>query len=962
MKNRGLLLTGFLSMSVLAGNAATIGFEDQQTVGVPSWGISSNTIVANPYKCGNESDYCNKLDINSYGLINYWLDGDWTGKLVAVDVFAYSDETVKGYACDKDIFLSVKARKWTTLYYDYTSTGSMPTSGANIGIGGLSSGAGTIYVDNIRLVDAKEAEYDCDAAPVSMDVEYKYGRLAIGGGGFVSGLLYDANTGVKMARTDVGGAYMWNASDCEWKQMFDFVSQPNVGLLSVESFAVDPQNGNNLYFLCGNGYLSGQKTSVLYSNDGGSTFKETELTTFPFFVHGNGEGRNNGERIAVDPNNSKIIIAGSRIGTPLVMSTDGAKTFSTISSFPDIYTSKVTWPSWGSSQYATTENQNGISAVVFDGNSKLANGNTARIFVGVSRTGATNVYVSEDGGATWSAVSTLPTTYMPLRMKMAQDGNLYISYANKCVGGSNGAIYRYNPSTGEAKDITPETGYSFGDVEVSPRDVNKLIVSTNNTWIPQNWDNGTSANGDYFWVSSDGGATWKKLAQNYTITNNGVTWVPGYAIHWCGSMCFDPNNENQVSFASGNGIFSCLNPWEDKPTFYFDVNGVEETVALDFISIPGGSPLSVIGDYTGFKHDKVNEFAPIHKPAPGSSYGIAYAAENTKVVARVAGNEWGDLKDYLSEDGGSTWTEMSSSLSAQKIALSADGSTIVAVSQDGALSYSTNKGVSFTNSTCSGTVTYVIGDPVNSNYFYAAGKDKFYVSADGGKTFTGSDMTNDEYTRLCVVPGKEGLIYAPCGGSGLFVSTDHGATFSKIAGLNGCQAIGEGISEDGTSYYLYAWATSDVHTGIFRSADKGASWQIINDSKHQFGGIGNGKFVVGDNNVAGRFYMSTVGMGIVYGDLPSQFESPVWKCFEGVNTTGVETVANEMVDVNVVANPNPFSNTFSMNESGNYKVYNTLGSVVESGVYTEGAQLGSKWNKGIYFVKINENVIKVIKR
>ena len=58
------------------------------------------------------------------------------------------------------------------------------------------------------------------------------------------------------------------------------------------------------------------------------------------------------------------------------------------------------------------------------------------------------------------AVSALPTTYMPLRMKMDPDGNLLIVYADKCVGGSAGAIYRYNPNTDQAFDITPAKGNS----------------------------------------------------------------------------------------------------------------------------------------------------------------------------------------------------------------------------------------------------------------------------------------------------------------------------------------------------------------------------------------------------------------------------------------------------------------------------------------------------------------------
>ncbi len=36
---------------------------------------------------------------------------------------------------------------------------------------------------------------------------------------------------------------------------------------------------------------------------------------------------------------------------------------------------------------------------------------------------------------------------------------------------------------------------------------------------------------------------------------------------------------------------------------------------------------------------------------------------------------------------------------------------------------------------------------------------------------------------------------------------------------------------------------------------------------HQYGGPGNGAFVQGDMNVFGRVYMSTVGRGLVYGEI-----------------------------------------------------------------------------------------------
>ena len=88
-------------------------------------------------------------------------------------------------------------------------------------------------------------------------------------------------------------------------------------------------------------------------------------------------------------------------------------------------------------------------------------------------------------------------------------------------------------------------------------------------------------------------------------------------------------------------------------------------------------------------------------------------------------------------------------------------------------------------------------------------------------------------------------------------------------GLKFCEAVGLGKPKnDGDPYVIYVWGTpkdSDVK-GIYMSEDEGETWVRVNDDLHQFGGTGNGEFVVGDMNVYGRCYMSTVGLGIAYCD------------------------------------------------------------------------------------------------
>lgn len=75
--------------------------------------------------------------------------------------------------------------------------------------------------------------------------------------------------------------------------------------------AIDPQNANNIYFLCGMDYFDNGKTAILKSTDKGNSFAIIDVTT-KFKAHGNGMGRSNGERLAVDPHNSNILFCGTR--------------------------------------------------------------------------------------------------------------------------------------------------------------------------------------------------------------------------------------------------------------------------------------------------------------------------------------------------------------------------------------------------------------------------------------------------------------------------------------------------------------------------------------------------------------------------------------------------------------------------------------------------------------------------
>ncbi|HXM58611.1 MAG TPA: hypothetical protein VOB72_24635, partial [Candidatus Dormibacteraeota bacterium] len=62
-----------------------------------------------------------------------------------------------------------------------------------------------------------------------------------GGGGYVPDIIFNPKqSGLAFARTDIGGAYRWNASTSSWVPLLDFTSPDDWNLMGVDSIATDP--------------------------------------------------------------------------------------------------------------------------------------------------------------------------------------------------------------------------------------------------------------------------------------------------------------------------------------------------------------------------------------------------------------------------------------------------------------------------------------------------------------------------------------------------------------------------------------------------------------------------------------------------------------------------------------------------------------------------------------------------
>jgi xyloglucan-specific exo-beta-1,4-glucanase len=786
---------------------------------------------------------------------------------------------------------------------------------------------------------------------------YNWSSLPVGGAGFVTGIITcpsDPNNNI-YARTDVGGAYRWQEADKSWKPITDWVPESSMGYQGVESMAIDPQSPNKIYIYCGTSYWNGGKSAIMYSDDYGETWTEKLNVTSFFPAHGNDYGRQAGERLAVDPNLGTTLLCGSR--------TRG------------LWKSTNSGGSWTRLASATFTNSVKISFVQFIPTSGTSGNTTPTIYVGLMRKGSDNLYVSYDYGATWTAVVGQTTTYMPHRCLLSNN-KLYITYSDaEGPGGGSGAVMKYNLGDQTWTNISPAT-LSFGEVTVDPTNPDYLMCTTQGIWGKQSWISGTDTYGDQIYLSKTDGAAWTNLfPSGCTYSEPDVVWLQKSSqLHWAGSAKIDPSNRNRAFIISGNGIYTTENLWATKPTWRMAVKGLEETVPMDLVNLPGSPVATVIGDYDGFIYQDATKYYARHTPTMGSTTSIDIAGKNVQRMVRVGGyadvnkNIWNAI--YQTSNGGTSWTKITvdpanpATLASASIkgwcAMSGDGTTIVWTPEGKTTYFTTNNGTNWTAMPgISANDIRFFADRESDNTFYAvvSGSLRTYTYNTGSATFTytSTSLASTVNNRLTVVPGYAGEIWAPKGTSGLVrVSNATSTPTINNFALNNVTCVGVGKAAPGKTYpSLYIWGKPTVSDaiGLYRSDDEAQTWVRINDDLHQFGGPGNAQFVKGDMNVYGRVYMSTVGRGIIMG--------------EYINTTPVASLTE---DKNIEIGCTLFDTSLPVNSKQpvSYQIISLAGVCVEQGQLIGNQLVGKTLNPGIYILSISGGcekiAIKIIKK
>ena len=776
------------------------------------------------------------------------------------------------------------------------------------------------YLNRLRgLVSAVLLASFATLAPSSLvaadlSAYYEFKPVKLGGGGFVTGIqIHPTAGGPVYCRTDVGGVYRWNEASASWTQLMVAAALPpaviaaeavNTGdglpgsgyfrtrLYQIESIAIDPSNPAVLFVASGS--VLDQAGLLLKSTNGGQTFQAMNLTA-PMAGNSLYEARVHGERLAVHPSNSNIVLFGSRT-QGLWRSTNGGLDWTQITAVP-VGTLVGGKPV-------------GVGPVVFDA------ANPGRAYLSVANTG---VYRSDDSGATWTQIGT----------DWAQDlvtaqGTVYI-----CRDGLG--VRRYLPTSGWTA-VNPIGDTQVNNLAVDPANGNRVFVMHQGS--------------KKIYRTINGGTAWTKLVTSSDLPgrtlfrSTSIPWVENTDVRtWlsAGELTIDPQNPARVWFAEGMGIWRSTDATDtnNSPAFDNISLGIEELVASDVLATPGGKVTFLVWDRVGFNRTHATLDTP-----PSAQIGlsqtfnmgislatsglnpnfVAAAVTDIRMPTINGGYDGFGVMSGSSTDGGSSWNLFGSvnpttegntpqTLMFGEIVVSAtDTNNLVwlprlpnwyirngAVVPDGDgtandqfIYSSTNGGASWQAASIGDYQDFrreymvvkrsLVADTVTGGKFYAYDRlGRFFASTNNGATWTvanaGGSLPSYCYANvLRAAPARAGHLWFVSGwdfrggvnSEGVYRSTNGGQAWTKLTGFSTTWHIGFGRALQTGGYpAIYVYGKYNGAWGLYRSTDEAATWDLL--SAYPLGLLDHVTALNGDPDIFGRVYLGYAGNSFAYG-------------------------------------------------------------------------------------------------
>jgi len=723
--------------------------------------------------------------------------------------------------------------------------------------------------------------------------QYQWKPVRIGAGGWVVGMvLHPLDPTVRYARTDVGNGYRWDDANQQWIPMR--VSNPDgSGIQSasetgapsgygIESIAIDPTNKSVVYLVFPTEHstdiLNPTNFAEIYKSvDGGKNFVPGNMTAAAILSNPNGPNRMYGEKLMVDPANTSVLYYGSD-SQGLFRSLDGGATWKLFggSSAPP---TDVEFVNIQFAKGPGTTTVNGVVATKTLYAISVKNGSDA----------GGDVYETQDGGQTWTDISTGVTdtasgfslSHQALSSSIDTADALYIPEST-AINGWHRAYWRYAAGKWTRFTLEGSGGNS----------INQAVVSV--AADPTNPQRIYALGADTSLARSDtGGASWINLGSPQYA--NTLGWLPqtvgmsggqwhsngGIKLDSAGNLWTPTGQEGPLTIASASAIAATTaNP----PKWTIEATGIEEMVTMDMTVPPGSNDtiLALAMDTTGFTIPDPDNFSavqiPLQKEIISQGTTVAYAPDAPSYIAVTSSNVNTNGPSYsgYSTDGGKTWTRFGSTLQYACGAAKCDiPAGMIAVGLRGSRSL--------------GSDHIVLYPPVSlaPEYSQDGGATwhvttSFPLLADGMTIDTSQNYLSFTYTALNqhllrADPFTADKFYlkfthAP---QSLYISTDGGKTWQGQPGANlpdnawsGQLVVNE--KAKGDLWYADGWAGSSPH-GVFHSTDGGQTFQQVAGISHAVTiAVGAGSGNSGDAAYSVYFY------GLLTSD-------PQWGIFRSTN-------------------------------------------------------------------------------
>jgi len=721
-----------------------------------------------------------------------------------------------------------------------------------------------------------------------IDEMYRWRPVAIGAGGFITGISIDDSGNTRVARADVHGAYLWDAQLDKWRQLVSATTFPETDRQQngmnegVYEIVVAPQDPERLYMAI--------KGGVYHSEDRGAHWtKAVGVPNMAVQFDANSRYRMYGPFLAVDPRDKNHVF----FGTPnagLWQSRDGGANWTQSASVPlpvQIEAAQKAPP--------------GIM-IWFDRSAGKATGQ--RIFVMVPGRG---MFASGDGGASFAELTDVrgPSPKTLKQGVFTRDGS-FIG-----VDPLGKRVWRWRAREGWA-DLSPSVpgARAWAAIAVHAPDDTIYILD----------EGGRIAR------SFDAGANWLPLLRSVSAGLKDPPWlrVANQGYFATAMIAFDPVDHDTLWIAAGTGVWrTTVAGALLRLSFVSESRGIEELVANDVVQPPGHAPLFASWDFGIHVRPDLDRYSTGYGPRER----VIIAAQQIAITPALPGFVVTNASDTrlgccaedgqsvlagYSTDGGKTWTRFTSlpqppgtsandpwRMSFGTIAVaSGDPDTIVwEPSFNRAPFYTRDRGanwsrVAFPGERLPNTGSHaalhlqrktLLADPLAPLTFYLvhSGSDSnpqlagLWRTIDGGerwtKIFDGEIAPDSGFAaKLRAVPGRKGDLYFTSGVAGgtdthLRHSNDGGMTWKVVAGVDHVDDIAFGKPMAGSSVpTIFLSGRVNGTYGLWRSVDDGKQWARLID--FPIGRLDQVTVMEGDKDVFGRVYIGYLGSGWMYGE------------------------------------------------------------------------------------------------